>query len=148
MGMETGEVEMAMHGLVIHDMGVFLTASRSLDTLVKGMETNVHRMREFKQEMFAHFNVLCWQTALNLNGQSADPLIMTGKAMNQDEMINLALEKKSVVMEAMMYSFRMLLAYLFGDLANAAMYAEKSKDFGKSRPYACVGMSNFKNCAS
>lgn len=129
-GMETGVVEMAMHSLMKYNEAVYLTSSGPLDEASATAEAHLHMILEYKQEAMAQYTRLVLQTMLNLSGQSNDPLILTGRAMNQEEMMRLAVETKNRITIVLLYSYRMQLAYLFGDYVSALKYSEQSLDFG------------------
>ena len=131
-GFETGEVDMACHCMIILGLSRFFTASRPLDMLSRDIESHVHITKEHKQETFAGYLSLHWQTVLCLRGKSENPLKLTGKAMDEDRVYKVAVETKNRIMVSMMHSFKLQLAYLLGDYEVAGSHAALSSDFGVS----------------
>lgn len=89
------------------DKAMFIAGSKPLDTLVTDMESHVKMMEEFKQDSFKGFTSLLWQLALNIAGQSENPLVLTGKAIDESKMEALAMETKNVQLQFTLDCYRM-----------------------------------------
>ena len=71
-------------------------------------------MEEYNQKLNWEITALLWQQALNLTGQSEDPLTLRGEAANETDLFRSGTENKNVMLVSLVYSFKMQLAYYFG----------------------------------
>ncbi|CAB9512812.1 Transcriptional regulator [Seminavis robusta] len=82
-GMASGEIEYAMYSIFAY-LGTALQTGRPLESLEADCRTYCSQMRQYKR-MFTLGNCgVVWQVALNLMGRSADPGILTGEAMDEE----------------------------------------------------------------
>jgi tetratricopeptide (TPR) repeat protein len=128
-GMETGEVEAAMFDLGHHLMNGMITGSSSLARLSEQMKNACQKMKDYQQGAIRSFVLSLWQMALNLLGQSGDPLVLTGEAMNEEETLKTVLETGNIMLEVWLYSLKMQLMYLLGDYHQALEFAKKAKEY-------------------
>jgi hypothetical protein len=71
-------------------------------------------MEDLQREKARKQTQTIFQTVLNLMGKSADPCVLTGEGMNQDEMIESATAENDKVVLAMIQAFRTQLLATFG----------------------------------
>lgn len=130
LGMETGEVEIAMYHLAIYVEVLMCTGTRPLGEVISELESNRKLMREYKQEAIRSYQALALQFLLNMVRPCKDPTLLTGDAMNEVEVRNVAKEKGSVLLELEADFYCLQLAYYFGDYEKAASHSRLTKDFG------------------
>jgi hypothetical protein len=124
-GMETGEIEISMHNLAACLNSELIAGSTNLTLLAKKMKEACQKMRDYKQEAIRAFVSALWQVTLSLLGQSTDPLVLTGEAMDE----RLA-DTNNKVLQVFLQSCRMQMAYMFGAFELAGQLAESSKEYG------------------
>ena len=129
-GMETGDIEQAMYNLDVYGITAFYT-SKQLDVLEKEWETYCQQMSDYKQESILYLARCKHQLFLNLLGRSEDPLVLTGEAMNQEEMRKLAKETNNRLLEVCVDAFRLPLAYILGDYELADELSGRTREIGK-----------------
>jgi predicted ATPase len=130
-GMESGDIEIAMFNLASCLNSQLIAGSTKLDELAKRMEEACRKMKEYRQIQIRSFVLVLWQMTLNLSGRSKDSMVLSGEAMDEGEMREMAAETKNQVLEGFLLSSKMQLAYYFGDsVERAAQLAESSKDYG------------------
>jgi hypothetical protein len=129
-GMDTGEIEMAMYNLAAYVNAELISGSTNLTILAKKMKEACQKMRDYKQDAIRDFVLCLWQVTLNLLGQSKDPLVLTGEAMDELAMAKVVADTNNQALEMFLLSCRMELAYIFGDFELAGQLAESSKEYG------------------
>jgi hypothetical protein len=72
-----------------------------------------------KQDIHAQFLKPLLQLAHNLLGRAADPSVLTGNVMNEDEAIRLTIEAKNPSIYALICCTKLMLCYLFGRIDEA-----------------------------
>lgn len=72
------------------------------------------------QTIYDYKIIIVWRTLipfrqaiLNLMGRSEDPLVLTGDAMNQEDMLREALQEQNILVSTVINALRMELAYTF-----------------------------------
>ena len=78
----------------------------------------------------------CLQAALNLIDPSVEcPNVLSGEAMDEDALLNKALENQRLNVLAIVYFLKLWLSYLFGEYEEAAEMARKCLRIRKSMPF-------------
>jgi predicted ATPase/signal transduction histidine kinase len=84
-----------------------------------------HSIRQLRRENYLNWNLIVWQTILNLLGQSQDPCQLIGDAYNEETALPYAIAVNDRTQIHLLYLHKLILFYLFGDyeqaLENAAM---------------------------
>jgi len=96
-------------------------------------------MTEFKQATVLKYCLPYRQAILNLMGLSSNPLQLTGDAMNQENLLNSALERKNINLVFVIFSQCSVVTYMFGDYDVASEMADKAQyivDRSNSPTYA------------
>eukprot|EP00566_Odontella_aurita_P003945 CAMPEP_0113548892 /NCGR_PEP_ID=MMETSP0015_2-20120614/13136_1 /TAXON_ID=2838 /ORGANISM="Odontella" /LENGTH=1244 /DNA_ID=CAMNT_0000449553 /DNA_START=102 /DNA_END=3833 /DNA_ORIENTATION=+ /assembly_acc=CAM_ASM_000160 len=91
-GLSTGDNEYAMGSVQLY-IGTALNSGITIGPLLEEMSTYAKQMLEMNQHMALRLTLPTRQFALNLLGESNDPLRLDGSVMNEDEVLNLAEEK-------------------------------------------------------
>jgi len=128
-GLETGDLENAMFCITYH-CDVALHTGRPLSLISADFEAFTQQMKDFELEYNYQITTVPWQLALNLMGRSADPLVLTGRAMDQDAM--LAAGAQVPFLRSLTCAARMLLAYYFGEFHLAWEMVEATRDLPKT----------------
>ncbi|KAL7536465.1 hypothetical protein ACHAXR_007176 [Thalassiosira sp. AJA248-18] len=129
-GLENGDVEAAFFDLGHLMMNGLIAGSVKLDTLSERMKDSSQKMKYYKQNAIRSFIVCLWQVALNLSGQSVDPFVLTGEAMNEKDMFDTIEKTKNAMLKPFLYSLKMQLLFILGDYKKALHCAKKSADYG------------------
>ncbi|MEG4392483.1 AAA family ATPase [Microcoleus sp. BROC3] len=73
----------------------------------------------FKQESSTHFSQVWRQLGLNLQGQAADALLLSGKSFDEEKTLPRIIAAKSGIVLFMFYLAKTILCYLLGDSSQA-----------------------------
>ncbi len=117
-GLETGAIEFACVNANIYCIHAFFLGKPLPNTEVetRAYSENFHG---FHQETNHKYNEIYRQCMLNLLGRSEDPLLLTGEAINEEEMFRLNKENNDRTGTFFIYFHKMLLYYLFGKYEKA-----------------------------
>jgi predicted ATPase len=140
-GMETGDLENAMFCITSH-CDVAMHTGRPLSMVASDFQTYTQQMKDFELEYNYQITRVPWQLALNLMGECEDPVVLTGHAMDQGEMLK---EMGAIVpfVRSLTNVARMWLAYYFGDYDLAWEMVGATKDLPKTN----LGQSVVWRCA-
>ena len=123
-GHERGDVEFALLCAGGYSLTYFHSGLK-LGPMVKDLGGFCNQMKEYGQFTSLYATLPYWQGVLNLMGRSADPLRLTGEAMDEDELLRLATETNNAASLQNLWYFRAVLAYFLGELEEAFLYAKK-----------------------
>ena len=127
-GMQLGDIESAMYHKLTAVISAFCCGVKLEVVEQRGREA-CKLMRAYKQASSLNMAQSFWQTTLNLLGQSADPVILEGEAVQQVEFLQWLEENKHEHGIAILYSMQMQLAYFMGaPLQTMEEFLEKSKE--------------------
>jgi len=137
-GMLNGDIEMAFTCAGIY-LQHFYYCGLPLQSAVKDIREYCGQMKEYQQNKELRQAQPLWQTMLNLMGEASHPTILTGDAMDQDEF------ESGNIGVIVMTSYRMQLAYYFGDyeLAETCMKTLRPQSGGFTAPYFQVARRFF-----
>jgi len=135
LGMETGDVEMAVFFLAFHTEALFCSGSMPLGELIGEIRSNCKLMSEHKQEAIVKFQCLPLQLALHMvrGTNNPPPAQLTGSAMNEDDFRAYAQRQNNPFLELQIDFYALQLAYYFEDYDRAAALCRRTKDFGKDQ---------------
>uniref|UniRef100_A0A7S1YZJ2 Uncharacterized protein n=1 Tax=Ditylum brightwellii TaxID=49249 RepID=A0A7S1YZJ2_9STRA len=139
-GMRCGDTQYALfcaHQYYIHAF----QCGEELSALEKEIKTFGDQMLENKQDLFSKYAQVFRQTVLNWMGCCNDPLKLTGVAMDQDQLLNNALENNHMSLVYVIHHSRSYLAFAFGHYELASDFAEQGQnilDSGCSPTFAVV----------
>jgi histidine kinase len=126
LGMSTGDVEFGMQAANIFYVISIFSGKRSLADLSEEMEIVMQTMIDSKQDLILNNFLPNLQLVLNLQGLASDPIILSGKVMNQNELLKDASAKRNDILISAIHQYRTLLAFYIGDL-KAALRASKDR---------------------
>lgn len=137
-GMLNGDIEMAFTCAGVYQTH-FYYCGMSLAAGEQDLRSFCQQMSEYKQTKELRTYVPLWQCMLNLMGRSANPTVMTGDAMDQEQF------EKGKLGVVVMMSYRMQLAYYFGDLTLGETLVDKLRPHSESfaAPYFQVARRFF-----
>ena len=104
-----------------------------LGALAAEMSGSIQEMRKHSSHL--NMTLPTYQAALNLSIETGEDLtLLSGSAMNQEELLQRARELRQPNVESFIIFFRMWLGYLFGRYELAAEMAEQRREISKVRP--------------
>ena len=121
-GLAHGDTETAMYAIMSYIYTSF-QSGRSLESIATDCRVYLAQMEELKREKARRQTKTIYQTILNLQGKSVDPCLLSGEAMDQKEMVELATSENDKVVLAMIQAFRMQLLATFGRYEEGADFA-------------------------
>ena len=124
-GMKLGDIEMAFTNAGLYQVHYYY-CGMPLASGEQDIRAFCKQMEEYQQYKELKTYQPLWQTMLNLMGKSESPTEMTGDAMIQAEFLE---GKMGVVV---MHSYRLQLAYYFGDLVLAQEMMSKVRPHSNS----------------
>eukprot|EP00566_Odontella_aurita_P003865 CAMPEP_0113558968 /NCGR_PEP_ID=MMETSP0015_2-20120614/18641_1 /TAXON_ID=2838 /ORGANISM="Odontella" /LENGTH=1247 /DNA_ID=CAMNT_0000460563 /DNA_START=110 /DNA_END=3853 /DNA_ORIENTATION=- /assembly_acc=CAM_ASM_000160 len=125
-GMEVGDVDNAL----LNAQGVINLAFHGgivLPQLLMDARSFSEQMAFYKQETHLTNTLLLYQTVMNFMGYSRDPLILTGKIIDEKEIMKDANDNKNDVVRSIIYVMKLILSYHFNNYEVAAKMAVKSR---------------------
>jgi len=129
-GMETGLIEFACVNTNIYCIHAFLCGKPLQQT---EEETNDYSRsyRSLKQETNLNYNEVYRQAMHNFMGRNADPLVLTGEAYHEEQMVQQNMQRNDKTGTFFIYFLKCMLSYFFEQHAAAeenAVKAEKLLD--------------------
>ena len=114
LGMSTGDIEFGMLSAAIYSTLTLMSTQRTLAELDEEMKGFRHAMIECQQDGMLMMLLPTMQLAQNLRGLSADPLALTGDAMDQEVELRKALKTNNATVLGTIYQYVMILGYYMG----------------------------------
>eukprot|EP00957_Ditylum_brightwellii_P205436 15343880-Ditylum_brightwellii.AAC.1 len=100
---------------------------KELEKVEKEMKNYCGMMQEYKQVSSWKFVQVLRQVTLNLMGRSKDSMVLTGDAMDQEVILNDAIEREHWTIALMIYHHGSFLCYFFGNSELASQLAERAQ---------------------
>jgi hypothetical protein len=122
-GLRTGDIENAML-CIMHHCDQAANIGRALPKVVSDLETYSQQAKDFDLEYYYTHFLPHRQFAMNMMGDSDNPVVLTGKAMNQEELF--ATKQPLLICNSRLVI--MWLAVYFGEYELAWEMAESSRD--------------------
>ncbi|MBB4078980.1 putative ATPase/class 3 adenylate cyclase/putative methionine-R-sulfoxide reductase with GAF domain [Lewinella aquimaris] len=126
-GLETGAIEFACINSNIYCIHSYLIG-RPLPRIEEETAAYSRSYRQLKQETNFNYNEVYRQGMLNFMGKSANPLILTGTAYDEEKMTVQNAERKDQTGTFFIHFNKLILGCHFRDYANAAVHAERCRD--------------------
>jgi hypothetical protein len=133
--LETGDIDFAMLTANTYCWESFdISTLPKVEKIISGFSS---RMDAYGQESVLMMIKPLWQTVHNFTGKAhGDPKILTGEIMEQSYMLQYARENNKTLL-IWCHFYRLLLAYLFGDMESAEVHASvcrvaENNPFGSS----------------
>eukprot|EP00522_Entomoneis_paludosa_P003753 CAMPEP_0172474942 /NCGR_PEP_ID=MMETSP1065-20121228/69616_1 /TAXON_ID=265537 /ORGANISM="Amphiprora paludosa, Strain CCMP125" /LENGTH=1070 /DNA_ID=CAMNT_0013233135 /DNA_START=32 /DNA_END=3247 /DNA_ORIENTATION=+ len=140
-GMRHGDVDSACKTLVwlVH---CELFSGKSLQSVEEGCRPRVAEIEDLKYEKWAKVFRLAWQSILNLMGASANTIVLTGAAVNEQDI--LAESVDSFAKLHLVHFYKRYLCTFFGEYEEGAEDSIKhGEQFMKTFPGAFFGFDSF-----
>ncbi len=125
-GMETGAIEFACINTNIYCIHAYLSGRR-LERLEQETKAYSESFNQFKQETNFNYNEVYRQPMLNFMGRSANPLILTGEAYDEEKMMAQNTERNDKTGTFFIHFNKLILSYYFHDYDKAAEHAAESR---------------------
>jgi PAS domain S-box-containing protein len=121
-GLETGDLQYGVFSAYSYCFHAFWSGS-PLPKLTAEMADYSQVMAKIHQEHIRSYHDRYWQLGLNLLGENDNPLYLSGRAYDEEQMLPIILETGDVYSLFEIYFLRLYLGYLFGDLDRAISHA-------------------------
>jgi predicted ATPase/signal transduction histidine kinase/tRNA A-37 threonylcarbamoyl transferase component Bud32 len=117
-GLETGDLEYGVYGLVLYSWFAYFSG-KELTVLEREIAINRDAIHKIKQETSLQYIETYWQATLNLLGKSENPCVLKGEAC--DEQIRLPLHEQANDRLGISYIYwnKLLLSYWFENYSEA-----------------------------
>ncbi|HSR37554.1 MAG TPA: adenylate/guanylate cyclase domain-containing protein, partial [Phnomibacter sp.] len=125
-GMETGAIEFACINTNIYCIHAYLSG-RPLERLEQETKAYSESFNQFKQETNFNYNEVYRQPMLNFMGRSANPLVLTGEAYDEDKMMAQNTERNDKTGTFFIHFNKLILSYYFHEYERAASHAAESR---------------------
>jgi len=116
--MRTGNISVALASRRISNQ-MSLSSGRPLASIEADIAITSRELEEHNNERLRNLLLPMWQFVLNLMGQSNDPQILTGKVMQQDDLLRKSEENKDYLLKSTINFHQIWAAFYFGDLEYA-----------------------------
>ncbi|VXD22028.1 trifunctional serine/threonine-protein kinase/ATP-binding protein/sensor histidine kinase [Planktothrix paucivesiculata] len=117
-GLEVGDLEWGGYCAANLSSYLFFTED-NLESSVKEQKVYIDLCIHIKQEIPTHFSQVWRQLGLNLQGESADTLLLIGESFNEAKILPRMIEAKSGNVLFVFYVAKTILLYLLGDSRQA-----------------------------
>ena len=128
LGMETGDIEFAFAGAVGHISFMFY-ASPNVAFVQQEATDVINLLEDFQHKLTGWLAKPCSQIALNLMGCADDPAILTGDAMNEDEMEQVIQAHDNIAMAYFLDLMKLQAAFFFESYPRMRQYLKKVDRF-------------------
>lgn len=130
LAMESGDIDCAMFASS-GSCELYFASGLPLAPLEQDLRLYCQQMMEHNQIQQRNATLPLWQCVLNLMGQQGsdsneNPLILTGKVMNQDDTPWSFRQKKNIMGEVSILVARLFLSVIFGDSSDATLTLTRS----------------------
>ncbi|SKB11702.1 Multi-sensor signal transduction multi-kinase [Planktothrix sp. PCC 11201] len=133
-GLEVGDLEWGGYSAANLSSYLFFTAD-NLGSSVGEQKVYIDLCIHIKQEIPTHFSQIWRQLGLNLQGESADPLLLIGESFDEAKILPRMIEAKSGNVLFIFYVAKTILLYLLGDSRQAL----KNVEFAQEQAGAAFG---------
>ena len=125
-GLETGAVEFACINANIYCIHAYLSG-RPLEPLEAETKAFSDSFEQYKQETNANYNEVYHQGMLNFMGKSDDPLILTGTAYDEEQMVRQNHDRNDQTGTFFIHFNKLILCYHFMQYDEAKYHATESR---------------------
>ncbi len=126
-GLETGAIEFACINSNIYCIHSFLIGRR-LSRVEEEAAAYSKAYRQLRQETNENYNEVYRQTMRNFMGKSADPLVLTGAAYDEEKMMAQNTERQDQTGIFFIHFNKLILGCHFRDYAGAAVHAARCRE--------------------
>lgn len=132
-GMQNGDLQYAFMNITLYCFFCF-SEGKPLVDVEANMRDYGRQMKDYNQSLQLQFLCLTWQTALNLMGRCDDPLVLSGEAMLQEEMLKAADEDKIPPLRCQVHCHRLQLAVYYRDFELAGKLISSTSSIASVNP--------------
>ncbi|MFL5788193.1 MAG: GAF domain-containing protein, partial [Flavisolibacter sp.] len=125
--LETGNTEFASYSAGLYSCNAFF-CGKNLKELTKEMLRFNEDIRQLRQEIALNIQLILTQTVLNLQEPCDDPVLLTGKEHNEEEMMKLYKKTKAESLLFYVHFNKLILSYLFGKYDEAYINACEARN--------------------
>ena len=133
MGMETGQVEVAMMARNLR-ASYSLFTGRNIQATKEDVLESLRMARFHRMQSIECLCMILLQLLHCLQGRANNASFLTGQAIDFEESLKEAKQANNKFRVANLYAFAVFLAYLFGDYARASELAEKNAQILENAP--------------
>ena len=127
-GLEAGNLEFV--GYCVKDICQYsYLIGRELPVLEKEIKTYSQVLASLKQVTTLNYCQIYWQAVLRLLGKPSDLCTLNGETFNETRSLAQLLSANDITGLHYFYLHRLILSYLFGDIDQAMINAQKSQEF-------------------
>lgn len=143
LALDTGDLEFAALSLLGPVLQSFW-AGTELPALAKRASEHSRAIQRLRQELPQESHDLHYQATLNLLGESADPCILTGKAIDEEQKVRHYTATHNITLLALFHLNKLTLHFLFGHVGQALSHAmEVEKNAAGITPFMGTGVFHF-----
>eukprot|EP00957_Ditylum_brightwellii_P202452 15330230-Ditylum_brightwellii.AAC.1 len=144
-GMQTGDIQMAMFNAYIYLTNNFISGQRHLSIVRKDLNLFGEQMVEYKQMVMNHLILPIQQVVSNLLLSTGEPPIFVGKDEEQERILAQASSENNRFMASQIFIFGVVEAYIFGDYELAAALVQKRREIEQkiAKKSCFYGMTEF-----
>jgi predicted ATPase len=118
MAMDSGSIDVALSSADAYAV-VYTCAGLPLSHVASDMRRFKQQTVDYRLDTVQAVMASSLQFIMNLMGESRDPVVLTGEAMNQETLLKDATASGNRVAVRAVYRYRLLLAAIFGDTTEA-----------------------------
>ncbi|MFT5874584.1 MAG: histidine kinase [Clostridium sp.] len=126
-GMENGDFEYGAYCLPAHSKNSFYIG-RPLNVLEGEAVVNIKILQEIKQGLSLNYEKIFGQLVLNMQGISKNPVILTGKMCDENEMLSIVSYSGDMVGMFFFFLSKTILYYHFGEYFLAVASVKKAEE--------------------
>ncbi len=127
-GLESADLEFSSRSIFIHCSHSF-ALGLELNTLEQEICTYEDVVKQLGQHIVLHRLQIFRQVILNLTGQSEKLCHLVGRAFDENKSLPNLIAANDRTAICLVYLHKLILCYLFRDLAGAVQHAKKAKDY-------------------
>jgi len=126
--LEAGDLPFAGFAGFAYSFESYLTG-QPLNELIQDINIYSHALQQIGQQTALNFTKTCQQAVLNLLGQAADPVVLTGEAMNETTMWEMLHRIGDQTGLWLLLMNKLGLCFLFGEYTQTLNLAQQAKQY-------------------
>jgi len=131
--LETGDLEYSGYSAYGCCLASFW-GGQPLETVAKDVNAFVNQLAKLNQLTTANYCRIFLQSITNLLGLNENPTVFSGEILQEEEILPQLLSLKDLVGVYFFYLYKLMLCFLFGEIAQAQDYATEGKKYLMSGP--------------
>ncbi|MCY7382400.1 MAG: AAA family ATPase [Microcoleus sp. CAN_BIN18] len=130
-GIETGDVNNACYCASFYSNYIFLSGE-PLDSVETKQSQYIQMFVNYQNEFMIHQARVGAQVVLNLQGETANPCLLTGEMFNEETMLPALIDSKNNLVIFVVYLYKSWLNYLFKNYAKSAENAIAASNYSEA----------------